>query len=233
MRRHMSRIAVILAVLMLQFLVPFEVMALDTPEQEEQHDTVEQTDALLNGHEDEVEFSPEVSALLGSLNDVEEGQGEYPEPLFQLSDKRNEKDAKHFLNSDRTFTAVKYPFAVHYQLSEEGEYLDIDNRLIVKSIGEQTEDELLLASALAGKEQADSLSFFPTASPIKAAIAPDTGSRYIAAIEHDGHILSWNYEEVHEGLYAELTENITEQGSDPGGLTEEPLPTNTEEDMRL
>ena len=52
---------------MLQFLMPFEVMALDTPEQEEIADSTEQTDELLTGHEDEVEFSPEVSALLGSL----------------------------------------------------------------------------------------------------------------------------------------------------------------------
>ncbi|MCR5181766.1 MAG: DNRLRE domain-containing protein, partial [Clostridia bacterium] len=228
MRRHMSRIALILAVLMLQFLMPFEVMALDTPEQEEIADSTEQNEMLLTGHEDEVEFSPEVSALLGSLNDEEQGNSD-PELLFELSDKRSESDAKHFLNSDRSFTAVKYPFAVHYQLSEEGGYLDIDNRMIVKSIGEQTEEEILLSSALMGKEQIDTLPFFPTASPIKAAIAPDTGSTYMAAIEHDGHILSWNYEEVHEGLYAELTENITEQGSDPGGLTEELLPTDTEE----
>ncbi len=67
MRRYMSRIALILAVLMLQFLMPFEVMALDAPEQEEIADSTEQTDELLTGHEDEVEFSPEVSALLGSL----------------------------------------------------------------------------------------------------------------------------------------------------------------------
>lgn len=84
MRRYLSRFAVILAVLMLQFLMPFEVMALDTPEQEEQSDTVEQTDELLTGHEDEVEFSPEISALLGSLNDIEERQGDYPEPLFDV-----------------------------------------------------------------------------------------------------------------------------------------------------
>ncbi|MBQ1735944.1 MAG: DNRLRE domain-containing protein [Firmicutes bacterium] len=228
MRRHMSRIALLLAVLMLQFLMPFEVMALDAPEQEEQTDTVEQTDELLTGHEDEVEFSPEVSALLGSLNDEEQGNSD-PELLFELSDKRSESYAKHFLNSDRSFTAVKYPFAVHYQLSEEGGYLDIDNRMMVKSIGEQTEEEILLSSALMGKEQIDTLPFFPTASPIKAAIAPDTGSTYMAAIEHDGHILSWNYEEVHEGLYMEVTGGVTEQGSNPDDITDEPLPTDTEE----
>ena len=228
MRKHMSRIALLLAVLMLQFLMPFEVMALDTPEQEEIADFIEQNEMLLTGHEDEVEFSPEVSALLGSLNDEEQGNSD-PELLFELSDKRSESDAKHFLNSDRSFTAVKYPFAVHYQLSEEGGYLDIDNRMIVKSIGEQTEEEILLSSTLMGKEQSDLLPFFPTSSPIRAAIAPDTGSTYMAAIEHDGHILSWNYEEVHEGLYTELTEGVTEQGSDTDDITDEPLPTDTEE----
>ncbi len=124
--------------------------------------------------------------------------------LFELSDKRCEADAKHFMGNDRTFTAVKYPFAVHYRTSEDSEYIDIDNRMYEKAA--ETEEEILLTRALAGEEQSSYLSYFPASSPINAAISPDTDGRYLAAIENDGHILSWNYEEVHEGLYMEVTE---------------------------
>jgi hypothetical protein len=47
---------------------------------------------------------------------------------------------------DRTLTAVKYPFAVQYRTSEEGEYIDIDNRLYKKAA--ETEEEILLTRAL-------------------------------------------------------------------------------------
>jgi len=44
---------------------------------------------------------------------------------------------------------VKYPFAVHYQLLEDGEYIDIDNRLYEKAA--ETEEEILLTRALLGE----------------------------------------------------------------------------------
>ena len=149
MRRHMSRIALLLSILMLQFLVPYDVMALDNSAPEEEPVQNEQPAAELTGHEDEVEFSPEISALLGSLNDTEEEYGEHSMLLFELSDKRCEPDSKHFMGSDRTLTAVKYPFAVHYQLLEDGEYIDIDNRLYEKAA--ETEEEILLTRALLGE----------------------------------------------------------------------------------
>ncbi|MCR5183018.1 MAG: hypothetical protein K6D56_08395 [Clostridia bacterium] len=77
MRRYMSRIALLLSVLMLQFLVPYDVMALDNSAPEEEPVQNEQLATELTGHEDEVEFSPEISALLGSLNDIEEEYGEH------------------------------------------------------------------------------------------------------------------------------------------------------------
>ena len=213
MRRYMSRIALLLSVLMLQFLAPYDVMALDSSAQKEEPVQNEQLATELTGHEDEVEFTPEISALLGSLNDTEEEQGEHPGLLFELSDKRCEVDSKHFMGDDRTFTAVKYPFSVHYRLSEDGEYIDIDNRLYEKAA--ETEEEILLTRALAGEEQTSYISYFPASSPVKAAISPDTEGRYLAAIENDGHILSWNYEEVHEGLYMEVTEGRNEQEEEP------------------
>ena len=123
MRRHMSRIALLLSILMLQFLVPYDVMALDNSAPEEEPVQTEQPATELAGHENEVELDPEISVLLGSLNDVDKGLGEHSMLLFELSDKRCEPDSKHFIGSDRTLTAVKYPLAVHYQLSEDGEHI--------------------------------------------------------------------------------------------------------------
>ena len=173
MRRNTGRIALILAILMLQFLVPYDVMALDNDVQEDNAEQIEQTVTELTGHEDEVELDPEVSALLGSLNDEE--QGEDPVLLFEWTDKRNEADSKHFMNSDGTFTAVKYPYAVHFQTEEDGEYIDIDNRLSEKAA--ETEEEILLAGMLMGEKQIDNLPFFPSASPIKTAPAPPVQHR--------------------------------------------------------
>lgn len=226
MRRYMSRIALLLSILMLQFLVPYDVMALDSDVQEENAEQVEQTVTELTGHEDEVEIDPEVSALLGSLNDEE--PGEDPELLFEWSDKRNETDSKHFMNSDGTFTAVKYPYAVHFQTEEDGEYIDIDNRLTERTA--VTEEEILLASMLMGDKQMDTLPFFPSASPIKTALAPDTSARFMAAVENDGHIISWNYEEIHEGLYQEITGEVSEQEENLIDPSDEPVLTDQEEE---
>ena len=149
MRRHMSRIALLLSILMLQFLVPYDVMALDNSAPEEEPVQTEQPVTALTGHENEVELDPEISALLGSLNDVDKGRGEHSMLLFELSGKGCEPDSMHFMGSDRTLTAVKYPFAVHYQLSEDGEYIDIDNRMYEKAA--ETEEEILLTRALLGE----------------------------------------------------------------------------------
>ncbi len=84
MKRFMSRIALLLSLLMLQFLVPYDVMALDNSAQEEGPVENEQPATEFTGHEDEVEFTPEISALLGSLNDTEEEYGEHSMLLFEL-----------------------------------------------------------------------------------------------------------------------------------------------------
>ncbi len=83
MRRYMSRIALLLSLLMLQFLVPYDVMALDNSVPVEEPAQNEQPATELTGHEDEVVFDPEVSALLGSLNDTEEEHGEHSMLLFE------------------------------------------------------------------------------------------------------------------------------------------------------
>ncbi len=92
MNRYMSRIALLLSILMLQFLAPYDVMALDSSAQKEEPVQNEQLATELTGHEDEVEFTPEISALLGSLNDTEEEYGEHSMLLFELSDKRSEPE---------------------------------------------------------------------------------------------------------------------------------------------
>jgi hypothetical protein len=104
MRRHMRRIALLLSILMLQFLVPYNVMALDPSAPEEEPVQTEQPVTELTGHENEVELDPETSALLGSLNDTEGEYGEHSMLLFEIKD--NEKPCKlvHILR----LTFVRY-----------------------------------------------------------------------------------------------------------------------------
>ena len=77
MRRYMKRVALLLSILMLQFLMLNDVMALDNSAPVGEPAQNEQPVTELTGHENEVELDPEVSALLGSLNDTEEEYGEH------------------------------------------------------------------------------------------------------------------------------------------------------------
>ena len=71
------------------------------------------------------EYAP-VSAFadFGSPEPKEEKSAEVFSVLYEAESLR-EPTVKHFAMSDGTYTAVQYPYAVHY--SEDGLYLDYDN----------------------------------------------------------------------------------------------------------
>ena len=82
---------------------------------------------------------------------------------------KREEDVKHFLNSDGSFTAVKYAEPVHYRQTDEAEWVDIDNTLSIHSG-----------------------SYTPASSPLDVSFADNFGDRTVS-VRSQGHELSWSY----------------------------------------
>jgi len=82
---------------------------------------------------------------------------------------KREEDVKHFLNSDGSFTAVKYAEPVHYRQTDEAEWVDIDNTLSMHSG-----------------------SYTPASSPLDVSFADNFGDRTVS-VRSQGHELSWSY----------------------------------------
>ena len=82
---------------------------------------------------------------------------------------KREEDVKHFLNSDGSFTAVKYAEPVHYRQTDEAEWVDIDNTLRMHSG-----------------------SYTPASSPLDVSFADSFGDRTVS-VRSQGHELSWSY----------------------------------------
>ena len=82
---------------------------------------------------------------------------------------KREEDVKHFLNSDGSFTAVKYAEPVHYRQTIDAEWVDIDNTLSMRSG-----------------------SYTPASSPLDVSFADSFGDRTVS-VRSQGHELSWSY----------------------------------------
>ena len=82
---------------------------------------------------------------------------------------KREEDVKHFLNSDGSFTAVKYAEPVHYRQTDEAEWVDIDNTLSIHSG-----------------------SYTPASSPLDVSFADNFGDRTVS-VRSQGYELSWSY----------------------------------------
>ena len=82
---------------------------------------------------------------------------------------KREEDVKHFLNSDGSFTAVKYAEPVHYRQTDEAEWVDIDNTLSMHSG-----------------------SYTPASSPLDVSFADSFGDRTVSVCSQ-GYELSWSY----------------------------------------
>jgi hypothetical protein len=82
-----NRIAGMYAEAGLEMIRTDDVMALDNSAPEEEPVQTEQPATELASHENEVELDPEISALLGSLNDVDKGLGEHPRSFLNCMTK--------------------------------------------------------------------------------------------------------------------------------------------------
>ena len=97
-----------------------------------------------------------------------------PEPtVVGEEESRREEDVKHFLNSDGSFTAVKYFEPVHYRQTEGSSWEDIDNTL-------------RLGNAKSGE-------FSPTSSPLDVSLASSFGKDKTVSVRNAGYELSWSY----------------------------------------
>lgn len=84
-----------------------------------------------------------------------------------------EEDTKHFMNTDGSFTAVKYSVPVHFKDSDDSQWLDIDNTLSVS--------------------KSDTKSYAPTSSPIDVSFANNFSKSKTVTLHNKGYELSWSY----------------------------------------
>ena len=111
---------------------------------------------------------------------------------------KREEDVKHFLNSDGSFTAVKYAEPVHYRQMDNAEWEDIDNTLSIHSG-----------------------SYTPASSPLDVSFADSFGDRTVS-VRSQGHELSWSYlrpdAEITPPDIVETQELIPAEGTDTQAL---------------
>ncbi|MDD5902214.1 MAG: hypothetical protein PUC58_02485 [Oscillospiraceae bacterium] len=111
---------------------------------------------------------------------------------------KREEDVKHFLNSDGSYTAVKYAEPVHYRQTDEAEWEDIDNTLRMHSG-----------------------SYIPASSPLDVSFADSFGDRTVS-VRSQGHELSWSYlrsdAEITPPDIVETQELIPAEGTDTQAL---------------
>ena len=229
MKKMMSKCtAVLVMILLVQFLLPLDVLAMqDDPAEEELTGEVLPDDPVLtdpsqeelpggdyaSGFEiGEEAMDPDAEAILAELPE----QGfEKAGLLFELKDERASIYQKNFLNNNGSFTAVRYGFPVHYRESVDGPLLDIDNTLVLKERSELGEEAELADVLYGGKGAEGKRIYVPSGSPLQVALAEDNEGTYLAAAKREGYVLSWQYEELKPGLWKDLTGEDAFYGSGP------------------
>ena len=84
-----------------------------------------------------------------------------------------EEDTKHFMNTDGSYTAVKYTVPVHFRDSDDAQWLDIDNTLSIS--------------------KSDTKSYTPASSPIDVSFANEFSESKTVTLHNKGYELSWSY----------------------------------------
>lgn len=135
-------------------------------------------------------FTSMLQGVSGKTNDSSDSKREpskvnHLEPetmiLNEITSKR-EKNVKHFLNNDNTYTAEIYPFPVHFK--EGDEWKDIDNTMF-----ELTDENN--ARVLENKQNS-----------FKVRFAKSTDANKLVVIKKDGYEISWAFE------YAEKSKSM-------------------------
>ena len=92
-------------------------------------------------------------------------------PLMYEDESGREENIKRFVREDRAVEAVIYPYPVHYD--KEGEWADIDNRLVAE-------------------QRADGTSVYTNqAAPFNVYFADNISSDELVRVEKDGYVISW------------------------------------------
>lgn len=92
-------------------------------------------------------------------------------PLMYEDESGREENIKRFVREDRAIEAVIYPYPVHYD--KEGEWADIDNRLVAE-------------------QRADGTSVYTNqAAPFNVYFADNISSDELVRVEKDGYVISW------------------------------------------
>ena len=134
-----------------------------------------------------------------TASEIEAVDGSYEEtaPTHEIlgeAEEYRDADTKHFLNTDGSYTAVKYAQPVHYRTTADGEWQDIDNTLVLTDASKApgVERALLAGSNAFGRDSAQV--YVPQSSPIDVVLAKNSGAAYLATLNSGTHTLSWRYD---------------------------------------
>lgn len=117
-----------------------------------------------------------------------------PRIIGEVTDMREEY-TKHFLNDDYSYEAVVYPEPVHYL--EDGEWREVDNRLI------ETDDTSVTSSdvSMAGLTKGNVLK--NQANDYEVRFAKNANSNKLVQIKKDGYEISWTIADA-KGIQSKL-----------------------------
>ena len=166
MRIGKKLLAALLSLLLFVELMPLQVFAADVT------DNAETVMEDVDGSYEETEAIREI------LGEVEEYR---------------DADTKHFLNTDGSYTAVKYAQPVHYRTTAEGEWLDIDNTLVLTDADNAPGVNRARQAGSDAFGQDITQVYVPQSSPVDVVLAKDSGGAYVATLNSGTHTLSWRY----------------------------------------
>lgn len=110
----------------------------------------------------------------GTVDDTEDLDTD--KTIIAEDENKREADVKHFLNTDGTYTAVRYSQPVHYKQAGSDQWIDIDNTL-----------------SLAQRADKNADIYAPADSPLNVKFGKTYGDKSVV-FTSEGHTLSWYYD---------------------------------------
>lgn len=114
-----------------------------------------------------------------------------PREILGEEESLREADAKHFLNTDGSYTAVKYAQPVHYRTEPDGDWLDIDNSPILTDADKAPGVSRARQAGSSAFEQNTTQVYVPQSSPLDVILATSTDAPYLATLNSGTHTVSW------------------------------------------
>lgn len=132
--------------------------------------------------------------------------------IIAEDENKREADVKHFLNTDGTYTAVRYSQPVHYKQAGSDQWIDIDNTL-----------------SLAQRADKNADIYAPADSPLNVKFGKTYGDKSVV-FTSEGHTLSWYYDIPNAVIDQPVVEerqaqNVLEDDSEHSAISENAVST--------